>query len=171
MPPTVENGVFKFVATDASAGAEAARLNKALAPAINNLAKMIAVGNGDPDLNKAIKELAPRLFEDDYQPTQQQGYGKREDGTEKGAGYFGELKRPDGDISTELSVGVDYGSGEKEIPTLVPTLTKTEVDYLLSGGEPTNEIIDKAVAFAREREAQGKPVFATGGEKFQVPKE
>lgn len=62
--PTVENGVFKFVATDKSAGAEAARLNKTLAPAINNLAKMIAVGNGDPDLNKAIKELAPRLFEE-----------------------------------------------------------------------------------------------------------
>lgn len=62
--PTVENGVFKFVATDPSAGSEAARLNKTLAPAINNLAKMVAVGNGDPDLNKAIKELAPRLFEE-----------------------------------------------------------------------------------------------------------
>ncbi len=62
--PTVENGVFKFVATDPSAGAETARLNKTLAPAINNLAKMVAVGNGDPDLNKAIKELAPRLFEE-----------------------------------------------------------------------------------------------------------
>lgn len=62
--PTVENGVFKFVATDKSAGAEAARLNKTLAPAINNLAKMIAVGNGDPDLSKAMKELSPRLFEE-----------------------------------------------------------------------------------------------------------
>lgn len=62
--PTVENGVFKFVATDKSAGAEAARLNKTLAPAINNLAKMIAVGNGDPDLSKALKELSPRLFEE-----------------------------------------------------------------------------------------------------------
>lgn len=62
--PTVENGVFKFVATDPSASSEAARLNKTLAPAINNLAKMVAVGNGDPDLNKAIKELAPRLFEE-----------------------------------------------------------------------------------------------------------
>ena len=62
--PTVENGVFKFVATDPSAGAEAARLNKTLAPAINNLAKMIAVGNGDPDLNRAMKELSPRLFEE-----------------------------------------------------------------------------------------------------------
>lgn len=62
--PTVENGVFKFVATDPSAGAEAARLNKTLAPAINNLAKMIAVGNGDPDLSRAMKELSPRLFEE-----------------------------------------------------------------------------------------------------------
>ena len=62
--PTVENGIFKFVATDPSAGAEAARLNSTLAPAINNLAKMIAVGNGDPDLNRAMKELSPRLFEE-----------------------------------------------------------------------------------------------------------
>ena len=62
--PTVENGVFKFVATDPSAGAGAARLNKTLAPAINNLAKMIAVGNGDPDLNRAMRELSPRLFEE-----------------------------------------------------------------------------------------------------------
>lgn len=62
--PTVENGVFKFVATDPSAGSEAARLNKTLAPAINNLAKMVAVGNGDPDLSKALKELSPRLFEE-----------------------------------------------------------------------------------------------------------
>lgn len=62
--PTVENGVFKFVATNPSAGAEAARLNKTLAPAINNLAKMIAVGNGDPDLSRAMKELSPRLFEE-----------------------------------------------------------------------------------------------------------
>ena len=168
--PTVENGVFKFVATDPSAGSEAARLNKTLAPAINNLAKMVAVGNGDPDLNKAIKELSPRLFEEEV-PVPTPSYGKRADNTEKGAGYFGELKRPDGDVSTELSIGVDYGSGEKEIPTLVPTLTKEEVDHLLSGGEPTDAITRKAVEFAVQREKEGKPVFAMPGEIYQVPKE
>lgn len=167
--PTVENGVFKFVATDPSAGAEATRLNKTLAPAINNLAKMVAVGNGDPDLNKAIKELSPRLFEEEV-PVPTPSYGKRADNTEKGAGYFGELKRPDGDVSTELSIGVDYGSGEKEIPTLVPTLTKEEVDHLLSGGEPTDAITRKAVEFAVQREKEGKPVFAMPGETYQVPK-
>lgn len=168
--PTVENGVFKFVATDPSAGSEAARLNKTLAPAINNLAKMVAVGNGDPDLGKAIKELSPRLFEEEV-PVPTPSYGKRADNTEKGAGYFGELKRPDGDVSTELSIGVDYGSGEKEIPTLVPTLTKEEVDHLLSGGEPTDAITRKAVEFAVQREKEGKPVFAMPGETYQVPKE
>lgn len=65
--PVVENGVFKFVAADgasSSAAAKASELNRKLAPAINNLAKMVAVANGDPDLNKALKELAPRLFEE-----------------------------------------------------------------------------------------------------------
>lgn len=88
------------------------------------------------------------------------GYGKRADGTEKGAGYFGELKRPDGDFSTEISVGVDYGSGEKEIPTLVPTLTEEEKNYLLEGNEPTRAIIDKAVQHARMRESKGLSPFA-----------
>ena len=49
-------------------------------------------------------------------------YGKRTDGTKKGPGYFGELKRPDGSVSTEISVGVGFDDGEHEIPTLVPTL-------------------------------------------------
>lgn len=86
-------------------------------------------------------------------PVPTPSYGKRADNTEKG-GYFGELKRPDGDVSTELSIGVDYGSGEKEIPTLVPTLTKEEVDHLLSGGEPTDAITRKAVEFAVQREEE-----------------
>lgn len=95
-----------------------------------------------------------------------QGYGKRQDGTEKGAGYFGELKRPDGDFSTEISIGVDYGSGEKEIPTLVPTLTNEEKTYLLNDGKPTKAIIDKAVQHARMRESKGLSPFA-GPEDYQ----
>lgn len=98
------------------------------------------------------------------------GYGQREDGTEKGSGYFGELKRPDGKISTELTVGVEIDGKETQIPTLVPGLSKAQVDHLLAGGKPTDAIVDKAVAHARKRMKDGKSVFAEPGERFERPK-
>lgn len=57
---------------------------------------------------------------------------------EKGLGYFGKLKRPDGNVSTELSIGVNIDGKEIEIPSLVPTLTQEEIDYLL--GSPIDNI-------------------------------
>jgi hypothetical protein len=93
------------------------------------------------------------------------GYGKRADGTNKGKGFLGELKRPDGDVSTEISVGVNIGGKEMEIPTLVPTLTKQEINHLLAGGDPTEAIIQKAVGHAKTRIAQGKSPFAQPGEE------
>lgn len=93
------------------------------------------------------------------------GYGKRADGSNKGKGFLGELKRPDGDVSTEISVGVNIGGREMEIPTLVPTLTKQEVSRLLAGGDPTEAIIQKAVDHARMRIGQGKSPFAQPGEE------
>lgn len=98
-------------------------------------------------------------------------YGKRVDGTTKGSGFLGELARPDGSVSTELSIGVDFGQGETEIPTLIPTLTAEEKTHLLSGGEPTKEIVDKAVAHARQRAAEGKGAFATPEESPVRPGE
>jgi len=87
-------------------------------------------------------------------------YGKRADGTEKGEGYFGKLDRPDGKISTELSIGVELDGKEVEIPSLVPTLTEEEKQYLLDGNEPTEAIIKKAVEHAKKRMAEGKSPFA-----------
>lgn len=81
----------------------------------------------------------------------------RPDLTKKGKGYLGILQRPDGGSSTELSIGVDFGQGETLIPTLVPTLSPEEVNYLLKApvGSPTpRPILDKAVAHARQRLAQ-----------------
>jgi hypothetical protein len=90
-------------------------------------------------------------------------YGDREDGTKKGSGFFGALKMTDGSnrVATEISIGVEIGGKETEIPTLVPTLTKKQVDHLLSGGRPTKEIVDKAVKHARKRIASGKSPFAS----------
>ena len=97
------------------------------------------------------------------------GYGKRVDKTNKGLGYFGELKRPDNKISTELSIGVNLGGKEMEIPTIVPTLTKEEIDYLLQGNKPTSDIIQKAIGHAKKRISEGKNPFAQQGEQQQLP--
>jgi len=88
------------------------------------------------------------------------GYGNRIDGTPKGNGYFGPLKRPDGDISTELSIGVDFDGKETQIPAIVPTLTQQEVDHLLSGKKLTPAMAKKAITFAKTRMAAGKSPFA-----------
>jgi len=88
-------------------------------------------------------------------------YGKRRDGTPKGQGFLGELKTPDGKVATELSIGIEYdGKPEREIPLLVPTLTQDEVNSLLEGKAPSEDMILKAVNHARQREAEGKSVFA-----------
>jgi len=87
------------------------------------------------------------------------GYGKRNDGTYKGPGFLGPLKRPDGDVSTELSVGVNLDGKEVEIPALVPGLSKEEIDHLLNDGEPTDAIVSKAVEHARKRMKEGRSPF------------
>ena len=86
-------------------------------------------------------------------------YGLRKDGTKKSSGWKGELKRPDGGVSTELSIGVNLDGKEMEIPSIVPTSTKDELDYLLNGGQMTKEIADKAVEHAIKRMKEGKSPF------------
>jgi hypothetical protein len=92
---------------------------------------------------------------------------KREGGAtgNKGLGYFGELPSVDSEgrpsRSTELA-------GEAEgihFPLLVPTLTKKEMDHLLSGKPATDEIWDKAYEHALMRGRGGKDPFATQYDK------
>jgi len=95
-------------------------------------------------------------------------WGKRADGTDKGEGWLGVLDRPDGKVSSEISVGVELDGQEVEIPTLVPTLDKSEVQYLLEN--PINSttfntpvgksIMGKAVEHARRRLSTGQSPFA-----------
>ena len=92
-----------------------------------------------------------------------EGYGTRPDGTQKGRGYLGEVPTPDGQAMTEYSIGIDFGQGEMDIPTLVPTLTPEERDYLARTGEPTDAIVNKAVEFAQRRLAMGLSPFAVRG--------
>jgi len=100
----------------------------------------------------------------------------RADGSKKGNGFLGVLQRPDGNVSTEISVGVEIDGKEVEIPTLVPTLTKEEVNYLLTNDiqNPKSlfdtpigkSILNKSKEFAKERISRGvSPFYQEGEEK------
>jgi len=99
-------------------------------------------------------------------------YGKRPDGTPKGPGYFGEIPHPGkpGTFSTELTVGVNVGGKDMNIPLLVPTLTKAEIDAVIQGRE-TKDIIDKAIQHALDRVKRGKSPYAGPDEFYPLPKE
>lgn len=91
-------------------------------------------------------------------------YGNRPDGTQKGTGWLGELKVPGTkDVATEYSVTVNIGGKDTLIPTLVPNLTKDEVNQVLQAIKnnkmPPDNIIDKAVVHAKQRMKEGKSPF------------
>lgn len=98
-------------------------------------------------------------------------YGLRNDGSRKGRGFFGELPNKNGGVSTELSIKIDLGKGEQEIPTLVPTLTPQEKDWLLAGNNPNDKskegeaIVRKAIEWHDKRKRKGKSPYA-GNETY-----
>lgn len=100
-------------------------------------------------------------------------YGNRPDGTKKGSGFFGEIKRPDGNVMTEISIGVGLNGKETQVPLIVPTLTKQEMDYLLKNDPKSKNfmnkmpptIIDKAVDHAVGRIKAGRSPFADPNDK------
>ena len=107
----------------------------------------------------------------------------RLDGTPKAQGYFGELPMPDGRVATEISIGGPWtdenGIQHEEpfMPSIVPTLTKKELDFLLQpstlglgGKQMPKSITDKAKAYYKERITKGLSPFAQPGEfVFPVP--
>lgn len=100
-------------------------------------------------------------------------YGMRHSGdAPKGKGYFGELKHASGDTATELSSEFEYNGKTVEHPLIVPTLTKSEINHLLSGKQPTDEIYNKAESWAKSRIEQGKSPFAEPTEvRMPVPED
>lgn len=93
------------------------------------------------------------------------GYGKREDGTNKGLGFFGGIPTKNGQKMTELSFEADGIFA----PLLVPTLTREEINLLVSGQKPTEAIYKKAIAHAKKRITEGKSPFANEGEQQSIP--
>jgi hypothetical protein len=104
-------------------------------------------------------------------------YGMRPDKTAKGSGYFGEIKRPDGNVMTEISIGVGLNGKETLIPLVVPTLNKSELNYLMRS-DPQSQmfmekmprsIMDKAVDHAVMRMKENKSPFAGPDEVSKMP--
>jgi hypothetical protein len=97
---------------------------------------------------------------------------KRPDGTNKGTGYLGVLKASDGSDVTEFSMSssdVKVKGKEIDFPTIVPTLTKAEINLMLTDIIPNNKripdaIYKKAVDHAKKRIKEGKSVFAETGD-------
>lgn len=97
-------------------------------------------------------------------------YGNRPDGTPKGLGYFGEISSPvtPGEISTELTIGVNIGGKETDIPLLTPNLSRSEIEAVMRGRE-SEAIIKKAAEHAKARMRQGKSPYAEDGEVRALP--
>lgn len=99
------------------------------------------------------------------------------DGSEKGSGFLGVLQRPDGGVSSEISIGsyaselgIQGGDPHRDIeyPLMVPGLTKPELDYLMTHDPQSPDfqrnmpqsIKIKAADHARQRISQGLSPFA-----------
>jgi hypothetical protein len=101
--------------------------------------------------------------------------GSREDGTAKGEGFLGVFRTPSGEVMSEFSIADSEDprlrgpNGEHlDYPTLVPTLTREEIQTLVNRreGDPVPESIkQKAEAHALARIEKGEPVFAQPGEQ------
>lgn len=127
-----------------------------------------------PGLTEDQKQLRRKVWEAAHktmgdgaeEPTP--GYGNRPDGTPKGKGWLGELKLPDGGVATEYTMqsqAVQKDGKQIDFPTLVPTLSKEEVDQMVNDIIPNRKdipepIIQKAIQHAKGRIAEGKSVFA-----------
>ena len=94
------------------------------------------------------------------------GYGNRWDRPfPKQKGYYGEIGHHGG-VSGEISVGDDYG----EFPTMVPGLTRDELQGLIDStqplafkgaGAPPRSAMEKAYMHAQKRRLAGQDPFAT----------
>jgi hypothetical protein len=110
----------------------------------------------------AFSTMMAQLIDGEDVP--EESFGNRSDGTPKGRGFLGPMQRDDGDVSTEMSIGVNLGGQEVEIPLLVPTLSSEEQYWLLHNNPDPRavpqQIVDKAVQHAIERMNQGLSPFA-----------
>lgn len=165
-----------YLGFNASVNMGSDRANKLLEQSGGDPEKFVAlqkeayrsIAKNNPEKAKYLDEWMSRtdkFAEQSQAYAGSKNFGNRPDGTPKGTGFLGVIKKPDGiGEITEVSVGVNIGGKEMDIPTVVPSLTKQEVSYLAGGGKPTDAIIQKAVDHAKQRMAAGKSVYASNDE-------
>lgn len=116
-----------------------------------------------------LQHPQPKVGEGPIEPP----WWMRPDGTVKGEGFLGTMKRPDGWVMSEYSTGSpDITGQELDYPTMVPTLNRSELEEILTTrlekGKPpprlSESILRKAADHARKRVLEGKGVFADPGE-------
>lgn len=113
----------------------------------------------------------------DFEPLEEEedlpAYGLRPDGTPKGRGWLGPIRLENGQVATELSVGVSLNGKERLIPAIVPGLTNAEIEYMKKGGDPreNKQIMDKAIAHARRQLESGKSPFVVAAAQTSAQQE
>tara|TARA_R110000822_G_scaffold220348_1_gene354333 strand:+ start:1436 stop:1738 length:303 start_codon:yes stop_codon:yes gene_type:complete len=93
------------------------------------------------------------MMDDDYGMRHNPADGK------KYTGWKGIHINKEGKKVTEHSMGFGMNGKEVEIPMIVPSTTKEEIDIILKKGQPTSIMIKKAIAHAEKRIAEGKSPF------------
>tara|TARA_R110001599_G_scaffold57068_1_gene157234 strand:- start:3082 stop:5706 length:2625 start_codon:yes stop_codon:yes gene_type:complete len=102
-----------------------------------------------------------------YQSDMDQGMTRPDGSIKSEVGYLGPVVRDDGGIMTEFSIGVQIDGVETLVPSIIPTLTKAEVEVLRTlpeGENPPEAIQAKAADYARRRIAAGLNPFYQDGE-------
>jgi|TARA_R110002012_G_scaffold112269_3_gene257769 hypothetical protein len=92
-------------------------------------------------------------MEDDYGMRNNPSDGK------KYTGWQGIHVNKQGQKVTEHSMGFGMNGKEVEIPMIVPSTTKAELNRILNGKEVTPAMIKKATDHAKMRMKQGKSPF------------
>ena len=116
--------------------------------------------------------LAEGFGEEKYTPREERNpkSATRQDGSLKSQiGFLGPILNNDGGVMTEFSTDMEVDGNKIEIPSLVPTLTEEEVEYMknMKGGAGFNikeipmemTIINKARQHAMERLQAGMSPF------------
>lgn len=94
-------------------------------------------------------------------------YGNRPDGTKKGKGFMGEIKRPDGSIMTEVTTGYEIDGKEVDLPLITKYSTKEDIEFLKRANIKDKNFLknapagleDRAIKHAMDRKKAGLPVY------------
>lgn len=95
-------------------------------------------------------------------------YGNRPDGTKKGKGFLGEIKRPDGSVMTEVTMGYEIDGKEINLPLITKNSTKEDIEYLKNANLKGKDFLknapagleDRAIKHAMNRKKAGLSVYA-----------